>query len=93
MAGGEAMLRPETLLDVPVRVSVELGRARLPIGRAVSLARESIVDLDRAPGDPVEVYVNGLLFGTARLLQVDGDWAFRLETVGDPGRLLAGLSG
>ena len=81
MAGAEATLRAEALLDVLVRVSVELGRARLPIGQAVSLTRESIVDLDRAPGDPVEVYVNGLRFGTGRLLTVDGEWALRVEQV------------
>ena len=92
MADADASLVPEALLDVPVRVSVELGRARMPIGQAVSLLEGSIVDLDSAPDDPVSVYVNGLLYGTGRLLLVDGDWAFRLETVGHPGELLAALS-
>ena len=92
MAEGDERLLREALLDVPVRVSVEIGRARLPIGQAVSVLEGSIVDLDRAPDDPVDVYVNGLRFGTGRLLLVDDDWAFRLETVGDLGQLLADLS-
>jgi flagellar motor switch protein FliN/FliY len=93
MAGADEMVLPEALLDVPVRVSVEIGRARMPIGHAVSLLEGTIVDLDRAPDDPVDVYVNGLRYGTGHLLLVDGDWAFRLETVGSPGELLEGLAG
>jgi flagellar motor switch protein FliN/FliY len=77
----ETVLEPNALLDVRVRLWAELGRARLPLAHVAGLAEGAIVDLDRAPEDPVDVYVNGRLFGTARLLLVDGEWALRLESI------------
>ena len=75
------LLPPEALLEVPVRVWAELGRAQVPVSRAVSLDSGDILDLDRAPDQPVDVFVNGFLLGQGRLLVVDGDWAVRLESV------------
>jgi flagellar motor switch protein FliN/FliY len=74
-----AAVTPDALLDVRVRLCAELGRARLPLARVVGLAPGALVDLDRAPDDPVDVYVNGLHYGTGRLLVADGEWALRIE--------------
>ena len=74
-------MRPEDMLDVEVRVSAELGRARLPVGDVLDLSSGAVVDLDREADAPVDVYVNGLLFGSGRLVAVDGEWAVRLESV------------
>jgi len=62
-----------------VRVSAELGRARMPLATAVALAQGAIVDLDRAADEPVQLYVNGRPFATGRLLVEDGEWALRIE--------------
>ena len=74
-------LTPDSLLDVSVRFCAELGRARMPIGDAVALSSGAIVDLDREPDEPVDIYVNGFHYGTGRIVLVDGEWAVRLETV------------
>lgn len=74
-------MRAEEMLDVEVRVSVELGRARLPVGEVLDLGSGAVVDLDREADAPVDIYVNGLLFGSGRLVAVDGQWAVRLEAV------------
>jgi flagellar motor switch protein FliN/FliY len=66
---------------VTVRLWAELGRAKMPVGRAVALGEGTIVDLDRKADAPVDVYVNGTHFGTGRLLLVDEEWALQLETV------------
>ena len=71
----------EALLDVRMRLSVELGRARMPVAQAVTLGPGALVDLDRRFDEPVEVYVNGLHFGSGRLLTVDGEWALKVERV------------
>lgn len=71
----------ESFLDVDVRLWAELGRAHMPIGRAVALAAGSIVDLDRKPEEPVDVYVNGAHFGTGRLILVEGEWALEVASV------------
>ena len=75
------VVEPESMLDVNVRLWAELGRAHMPIGRAVALAQGSIVDLDRKPEDPVDVFVNGARFGTGRLILVEGEWALEVVTV------------
>jgi flagellar motor switch protein FliN/FliY len=76
-------LRTEDLLDVRVRLTAELGRARLPVAHVVNLESGAIVDLDRAPEDPVDVYVNGLRYGSGRLVLVGDEWAVRLDEVVD----------
>jgi flagellar motor switch protein FliN/FliY len=77
----QVTIEPESVLDVTVRFWAELGRARMPVGHAVALAEGSIVDLDRKPEEPVDVYVNGAHFGTGRLILAEGEWALQIETV------------
>jgi flagellar motor switch protein FliN len=69
------------LLDVNVRLWAELGRSKLALGSAVSLGTGAIVDLDKAPDEALDVFVNGRLFARGRLLLVDGEWAVRLEKI------------
>lgn len=74
-------MRIEDVLDVGVRLSAELGRASLPTAEVVGLRPGAVVDLDRGADDPVDIFVNGLHYGTGRLVSVDGEWAVRLESV------------
>ena len=78
--GGER-ISSDSVRAVPVRVWAELGRTQMPVGRAVGLATGAVVELDKAPDDPVDLFVNGRLFGTGRLLLVDDEWAVRIESV------------
>lgn len=74
---GEEMLR-----GVSLRLWAELGRARLPVGRAVGLASGSVVELDRSVDDPVDLFVNGRRFASGSLLiSDDGDWAVRIDEI------------
>ena len=77
------MTRDNPLLhDVLLRVWAELGRARLPIGRAVGLAPGAVLELDRGVDDPVDLYVNGRRLALGRLLLTeDGEWAVRVESI------------
>jgi flagellar motor switch protein FliN/FliY len=63
--------RLDLVLDIPVRLSVELGRTELPIREVVSLGRGSIVELDRAIGEPMDVRVNGILVGRGEIVVVN----------------------
>jgi flagellar motor switch protein FliN len=70
--------------DIVVRVGAELGRATLPLSRAVGLAPGSVIELDRAADDPIDLYVNGRRFATGQLLLLDqAEWAIRIERVLD----------
>jgi flagellar motor switch protein FliN/FliY len=68
----------EILSGIRVRVSAELGRAKLPIGRIANLPGGSVVMLDRAPTDPVDVLVNGTPFAQAKVVLVDGEYAVQI---------------
>jgi flagellar motor switch/type III secretory pathway protein FliN len=68
--------------DIIVRVGAELGRATLPLAKAVGLGPGTVIELDRAADDPIDLYVNGRRFATGQLLLVDQtDWAIRIEHV------------
>jgi flagellar motor switch protein FliN len=61
----------DLVLDVKVRLSVELGRAELPIREVVNIGRGSIIELDGAPGAPLDVRVNGVLVGRGEIVVID----------------------
>jgi flagellar motor switch protein FliN/FliY len=80
-AGAEGAFSSEAAREITVRVWGELGRTRMPVGQAVGLPAGSVVELDRASDEPIDLYVNGRRFATGRLLLVDGDWAVRVESL------------
>jgi flagellar motor switch protein FliN len=71
-----------SLAGIPVRVWAELGRTRMPSAQVVGLPSGAVVELNQAADEPIDIYVNGTLFATGRLMVVDGtDWAVRIESV------------
>lgn len=83
-AGGvptEGGVPVESVRGIPVRVWAELGRARMPVGAAVSLPPGAVVDLDASPDEPVKLFVNGRCFGSGRLLLIEDEWAVRVEEI------------
>jgi flagellar motor switch protein FliN len=71
-----------SLAGIPVRVWAELGRTRMPSAQVVGMPSGSVVELNQAADEPIDLYVNGTRFATGRLMVVDGtDWAVRIETV------------
>ena len=69
--GPAAGARLDFVLDVPVRLSVELGRTQLPIRDVVNIGRGAIIELDGAPGTPLDVRVNGVLIGRGEVVVID----------------------
>lgn len=80
-------LNAASLLDMPLRVWAEIGRTRMPAAFVVGMPAGALVDLDSEPHQPADLFVNGRHFGTGRLVLVDGEWGFRVETLdeGEPG--------
>jgi flagellar motor switch protein FliN len=79
---GESLGLDESLRGVPVRVWAELGRRQMPIGSLVGTPAGAVVELDRQADEPVDLYVNGMRFATARLVvSDDGEWAVRIESL------------
>ncbi len=75
------------LSDVMLNVTVELGRQSLTLSQVLNLSIGSVVELDRAAGAPVDIRVNGILFGRGEVVVVDDEYAVRvIEILETPGR-------
>jgi flagellar motor switch/type III secretory pathway protein FliN len=72
-----------SLLDTNLRVWAEIGRTKMPAASVVGMSEGTIVDLDCEPDQPADLFVNGRHFGTGKLILVDGEWAFRVESLDD----------
>lgn len=83
--GGLAPFGAMTMLrDVLLDVTVELGRATMPLAELMSLDVGSLVELDRPTGSPVDIRVNGVLLGRGEVVVVDDEYAVRVVEVLDP---------
>ena len=69
------------LIDVQVTLSVEIGRSRMPIRQLISLNQGSVVELDRAVSEPLDLLVNGTLIARGEVVVVDGKFGLRLIDV------------
>ena len=78
-------LEAASLLDTKLRVWAEIGRTRMPAATVVGMSEGAILDLDREPDEPADLYVNGRHFGSGRLILVDGEWALRIESLDGDG--------
>ena len=77
-------LNLDVILDVPVTLSLEVGRARLPIRNLLQLNQGSVVELDRAAGEPLDVFVNGTLVAHGEVVVVNEKFGIRLTDVISP---------
>jgi flagellar motor switch protein FliN/FliY len=85
LRSGSSVGLQEALGDTTLRVWAELGRARMPLGKALSMPLGAVVDLDRGADAPVDLFVNGLRFAQGHLvLTDDGEWAVCVDEVSGP---------
>ena len=81
---GNSELNLDVILDVPVSLSLEVGRTRIPIRNLLQLNQGSVVELDRAAGEPLDVYVNGTLIAQGEVVVVNDRFGVRLTDVVSP---------
>jgi flagellar motor switch protein FliN/FliY len=67
----------DLLLDVPLEVSVELGRSRLSIQNLLALGPGSVIELDKLAGDPLDILVNGRLVARGEAVVVNDKFGVR----------------
>ena len=80
------------ILDIPVQLTVELGRTRIPIKNILQLAQGSVVELDALAGEPMDVLVNGYLIAQGEVVVVNDKFGIRLTDVVTPSERLKRLS-
>ena len=81
----------EVILDVPVTLSMEVGRTRIPIRNLLQLNQGSVVELERAAGEPLDVFVNGTLVAHGEVVVVNERFGIRLTDVISPAERLRKL--
>ncbi|HSW14069.1 MAG TPA: flagellar motor switch protein FliN [Solimonas sp.] len=74
----------DVILDVSVTLSMEVGRARVPIRNLLQLNQGSVVELERAAGEPLDVYANGTLIAHGEVVVVNEKFGIRLTDVVSP---------
>jgi flagellar motor switch protein FliN/FliY len=80
------------ILDIPVQLTVELGRTRIPIKHILQLAQGSVVELDAMAGEPMDVLVNGYLIAQGEVVVVNDKFGIRLTDIVTPSERLRRLS-
>ncbi|MBP8626609.1 MAG: flagellar motor switch protein FliN [Syntrophorhabdaceae bacterium] len=80
----KAELNFDSLLDIPVEISVEIGRTRMVIGELLSLSKGSTIELDKVAGEPVDIYVNDRLLGKGDLVVVNERLGVRIIEIVTP---------
>lgn len=83
----------ELILDVPLRVSVILGRTRRTIKELVSMGSGAILELDRLAGEPVEVLVNGKVIAYGEVVAVNENFGVRIVSIVSPAERVNNLRG
>ena len=79
------------LLDIKLQLTVELGRTELPIKKVLELTKGSIVTLNKAAGEPVELYANGKLIAYGEVVVIEDNFGLRITHITDPAKRLHSL--
>jgi flagellar motor switch protein FliN/FliY len=74
----------EFILDLPLRVSVELGRTRMVVNDLLQLAQGSIIELDKLAGEPLEVLVNDKMIARGEVVSVNDKFGIRVTDIISP---------
>jgi len=82
----------ELIADIPVQLSVELGRTRMTIKQILQLGQGSVIELDSLAGQPMDIYINGYLIAQGEVVVVDERYGIRLTDIITPADRLSRLN-
>lgn len=72
------------ILDIPLKVTVELGRTKMPVSELLNLTQGSVIELSKLAGEPMEVYVNDKLIARGEAVVINEKFGVRLTDVISP---------
>ena len=82
----------DVILDIPVTLSMEVGRTQVPIRNLLQLNQGSVVELDRMAGEPLDVLVNGTLIAHGEVVVVNEKFGIRLTDIITPSERIQKLN-
>ncbi len=91
--GSSGDVKIDAILDVPITISMEIGRARINIRNLLQLNQGSVVELDRLAGEPMDVLVNGTLIAQGEVVVVNEKFGIRLTDIVSPADRVRKLKG
>ena len=92
-ASGESTPRElEMVMEIPVTLSVELGRTRLSIRELLDLAKGSIVELEGLAGEPMDIMINGYLIAQGEVVVIEDSYGIRVSDIITPAERLQRLN-
>lgn len=71
----------QMILDIPLRVTVELGRTKMPVSELLNLGQGSVIELNKLAGEPMEVFVNDKLIARGEAVVVNEKFGVRLTDI------------
>ena len=71
----------DVVLNIPVQLTVELGRTRMTIQNILQLGQGSVIELDRLAGEPLDIYANGYLFAQGEVVSMDDKYGIRITDI------------
>ena len=74
----------DVILDIPVKISMEVGATNMPIRKLLQLNKGSVIELERLAGDPLDVLVNGTLIAHGEVVVVNEKFGIRMTDVVSP---------
>ncbi|MDR2352926.1 MAG: flagellar motor switch protein FliN [Deltaproteobacteria bacterium] len=80
------------ILDIPLEISVELGRAKMIINDLLQLGQGSVIELSKLAGEPLEIYVNGKLVARGEVVVVNEKFGVRVTDIVSPMERVKSLS-
>ncbi len=92
-AGADGTSRPlDFILDIPLEISVELGRAKMVINDLLQLGQGSVIELSKLAGEPLEIFVNGKLVARGEVVVVNEKFGVRVTDIVSPMERVKSLS-
>jgi flagellar motor switch protein FliN/FliY len=91
-SGASGTVNMDAILDVPVTISMEIGRTKINIRNLLQLNQGSVVELDRLAGEPMDVLVNGTLIAQGEVVVVNEKFGLRLTDIISPSERVKRLS-
>lgn len=82
----------DILLDVPLEVTVELGKTRIPIRQILEYCQGSLITLDKLAGEPIDLLVNGKYFARGEVVVIDENFGVRITSILTPAERIAQLT-
>jgi len=74
----------ETIMDIPVKLTVELGRTKLTIKQLLELAQGSVIELEGLAGEPMDILINGYLIAQGEVVVIEDKYGIRITEIITP---------